>query len=294
MNRKEQHFPNTIPELAKILRISVKELRHFLYYIDKHVIFEYQLKPKGDYRKITKPSKRLKLILRRLNDEIFKKIPLHPLLFHQPGKSHIDLIKKHIGKGYILTADIDDFYPSVHINKLKESLKSVGFSDKILKTLTRITTVDYSLPQGFPTSPYLAAIILEPVISRLDGLSKKTNLTIGLYADNLAVSSTYNPQYFKRLLIKIFKQNSLSLGKFEIMTHDDQQVIMNVIVQGKIIKVKTSYIETIKKELNDLSLKPPKGNMRSTMGKIRYVYQINKEQADNILKYGKKVGVIFN
>lgn len=293
MEREEKYFPKNMHDMAEILQISEEELRHFLYSVNKHITVEKKLKSSGGSREITKPDKRLKLILRRLNDEIFKRIPLHPLLYHQPGKSHIELIKRHTEKNFILTADIDDFYPSVHVNKVKASLRAEGFNEKISRILTRITTVNYSLPQGFPTSPYIAAIIIKPVISRLEGLSKSTNLTIGLYADNLAVSTDYNPKYFKRLLIRIFKQNGLDLGKFEIMTRKDQQNIMNIIVDGRVLNVKDSYIEKIKSELHDLSKKPPKGSMRSTMGKIKYVCQVNRYQAISIMKYGKKIGVFI-
>lgn len=291
-------FPRTTIELAQFLDLTEKELCQFAFRIEKNVRIEERPKPKGGTRVITKPSKKFKALLRKLDSSLLKKVQPHRLLYHKPDSSYIEMVKLHQNKLCLITADIDDFYPSIKPNKVFTQLLQDGFENSVAKLITRLTTVHHSLPQGFPTSSTIAALILKPVVARLEGLTKETNLTIGIYADNLAISANYEAHKFKKLVERIFSQNGYKLDKFKTMTQKDCQEIMNIVLKNG-MSVKGEYRREVRKEIFLLSKNLTKlreidfiEKRRSIKGKIdSYIEQINAKQAKNLRDYAKEKGV---
>ncbi|MBI3578624.1 MAG: hypothetical protein HY089_04340 [Ignavibacteriales bacterium] len=290
------NFPNTIPELADALKVQTQELLFFVSTIDKHVREKKKPKPNGEFRTITKPLFKLKTFLQKLDHSLLHKLELHPLLYLRPGSSHIEMIKYHQKSQCLITADIDDFYPTIKPHMVLRELVGQGFNQEIAKILTRLVTVNHSLPQGFPTSSTIAAIVIKPVAVRLDGLQKAANLRIGLYADNLAISANYDARKFENLAKKIFYQNGFNLDKFIVMNQSTNQELMNIITNDG-LRVKSGYYKEVKNEISHLSKIPKDQNQEfskkflSVQGKLNYVNDINDKQALRLKDYAHKLGL---
>ena len=291
------NFPTTIPELADILKMSTQDLEFLAGSVERNTYVRKIPKPNGGKRTITAPSKKLKTLLSDLDHKLLRQIQLHPLFFHRPGSSYIELIKQHLNSRCLITADIDDFYPTVTPSRVLRALRSEGLENSIAGVVTRLTTAYHSLPQGFPTSPTLAGIVLKPVGDRLAGLARASRLRMGLYADNLAISTEYDASDFEGLIKRIFLQSGFKLDKWKVMPRSARQEIMNIVVNNG-LRVKADYLSKIRQEI--FTLAKSKRNqptedvtikLASLRGKLNHVYQVNPVQSEVLRKYARRCGV---
>src|SRR5262249_40855931 len=94
-----------------------------------------------------------------------------------PGRSILTGAHLHVGKKYLMKVDIKDFFGSVTAEMVLTVFKSFGYPEKVSRLLTHICTFRNSLPQGAPTSPYLANIVFLPCDSQLRQSSDLANVT---------------------------------------------------------------------------------------------------------------------
>jgi hypothetical protein len=237
-------------------------------------------KKSGGYRDITCPNEELKDLLRKINKLILSQFTLHKFLFLQPGCNHIKMLSQFSKSKFLIAADIDDFYPTIYPAMVTKMLTGLNFDNPAAKLITRIITFDFELPQGFPTSPKIAALTLNPVIIRLDGLAGKEAFRVGLYADNLVIGSNFNPEGFQRLFVKIFRQHGFLLDEFEVYNNKSPREIMGICVHPK-LKVNQCYVDTVKHEIVDYQ-RSLRGNYKSIKGKIDYIAYVNPQQAADL------------
>jgi ribosomal protein S8 len=138
----------------------------------------------------------------------------------------------------------------------------------------------------------MSAIVLRPVLIRLDGLSKNINIIFGLFADNLVIGSDYNPSKFKNLILKIFRQNGFKLDDFNVMTLKDKKEIMGIIIDHG-LKVKESYVKELRVTIGKMESESKMNSyqLKSLKGKINHIKQVNQIQANSILRYARQHGI---
>lgn len=98
--------------------------------------------------------------------------------------------KPHAGAAIVITEDIADFFPSATEESIFQIWKNVfGFSSDVCRCLAALTTKDGLIPQGAPTSSYLANMIFwkyEPVFH---GWVEANRFVYTRYVDDISVSS---------------------------------------------------------------------------------------------------------
>jgi hypothetical protein len=194
------------------------------------------------------------------------------------------MLSQFTNSKFLITADIDDFYPTIYPAKVMNTLIGLNFDDSAAKLITRLTTFDSELPQGFPTSPKIAALALNTVIIRLAGLSKKETFRIGLYADNLVIGSNYSPERFQKIIVKIFRQNGFLLDEFQVYNKGSIREAMGIRINSK-LEVVQSYIDTVKEEIIAFKNNPDQiHSFKSIKGKIDYIENVNPQQAISLRK----------
>ena len=152
---------NTVQELSRIIDVTAQKLKSLANSMDMNINVVLKPKERGGFRKICKPSFRLKQVQKSINKKILQIIPLPPFLHGAvKGKSTITFAQRHIGKPFILTVDIKDFYPNIHYSKIVSIFDEIGCSDSVARLLTKLCTYDGCLAQGFPTSSSLANLTL--------------------------------------------------------------------------------------------------------------------------------------
>jgi RNA-directed DNA polymerase len=146
-------------------------------------------KKSGGERTIFAPRVFLKTIQRYILRSILETRPL-PLYVNGfvSGRSIVSNGKTHRAAPYLLNVDIKDFFDSINEATVRQLFLDFGFRDHVAKSLAGLCTYQDSLPQGAPTSPYLANLAFAPVDEEILQLCEKDDLKYSRYADDLTFS----------------------------------------------------------------------------------------------------------
>jgi hypothetical protein len=148
--------------------------------------------PKGQGRRsITAPRVALKTIQKWLSvrlQAIYQR-PDHVFGFI-PGLSHIDAATRHLNASWVLSIDIENFFPSTPELLVHDSLLKIGYPDMGATLIARLACFQKHLAQGAPTSPVLSNIAFLPTDTRLNALAMNHQLRFTRYADDIVLSGT--------------------------------------------------------------------------------------------------------
>lgn len=161
-------------------------------------------KRNGSMRIIQSPLPVLQYIQRFILDEILSKVFINNNAFgFVKHKSIVDNVKPHLNSHSLLKLDIENFFPSIKINRIISIFQRLGYSNRISFLLAKFCCYEDSLPQGAPTSPYLSNIVAKRLDSRLFNLAKEHYLTYSRYADDMTFSGNYISKNFIDFTYKI-------------------------------------------------------------------------------------------
>jgi RNA-directed DNA polymerase len=285
----------TTDDLAFMLGITVYELESLL----KLSFLKYKKgtipKKDGTPRTIEKPSKKLKAIQRTILKDVLLGVAIQKFDLKPKGQSHIKSVKAHIGVPHLLVSDIKDFFPRVHFSRVRKVFHDAGFPLNTANALARLTTKDYELPQGAPTSPILASIAITKFDKRLNGFCQKNNLTYTRFADDIAISGSHesNIELAMKYIHTFAEQDGLKLkpSKTGIFGPGKDKLIMGILVGNDGLQLEKNKLSQFLAELEKVSKEGPvnhvkgyKGyqNMRwSLLGQIAYIKQVEGVKSKN-------------
>ena len=169
------------------------------------------------YRMIEAPKPRLKAIQRRILRDILERVPPHDAAHgFRKGRSLHTFAAPHVGRSIVIRIDLRDFFVSVCAEQVATLYRFLGYPESIADQLTGLCTTrtpqdvwpaitetqdrdaywlackrheTRHLPQGAPTSPYLANLCAYGLDVRLTGLAHTYGARYTRYADDLAFSS---------------------------------------------------------------------------------------------------------
>lgn len=228
---------NQIDLLAKKLNFDSKFFRNVLnkapyLYIDVKIP-----KKNGGYRNISIPDTSLKLIQEKiLNELLYKNIYLLPCLHGGiPQKSIITNAYPHINKQVVVNIDIKNFFPSIHITKIGKNFEKFFNDQDLIKILTRLTTHNYCLPQGSPTSPFISNLPLIDCDNFIFDFCNKNHLIYTRYFDDITISGKHANKFLNRI-IKIINQSGFQIShkKTKIQSRILPQYVTGLIVNKKL------------------------------------------------------------
>jgi RNA-directed DNA polymerase len=94
-----------------------------------------------------------------------------------------------VGRRYLAKIDVQDFFPSIGFDQVENVYRNFGFPHKVLALLSKLSILGGSLPQGAPTSPYLANLVFLPCDRQIVALANADGIAYSRYADDLTFSS---------------------------------------------------------------------------------------------------------
>jgi len=153
-------------------------------------------KKNGGVREIRAPKPTLKAIQKRINSRIFSNCIFPTYLqgsIKDPTNTRdfVSNAAAHSKSKTVISADIENFYPSVQFGIVKEVFKYLfRFSDDVSNTLAQLTTLDGVLPQGAPTSSYLANLVFYNNEPKLFEEFSRSGFVYTRLIDDITVSST--------------------------------------------------------------------------------------------------------
>jgi|688.fasta_scaffold190459_2 RNA-directed DNA polymerase len=182
---------NSKVSLAKALEMSEFELSKYIFRAD-YLYKRFSVpKKSGGQRHISAPSRELKRIQKWISHNLLKPLPVHDACTgYRVGMCIVDNARPHVGQDFVLNADIEDFFPSITIDRVNDFFESIGYDQKFAGYLARLCTHDELLPQGAPTSPDLANLICNSLDERLSEFCAKRDWNYTRYCDDITVSGS--------------------------------------------------------------------------------------------------------
>jgi RNA-directed DNA polymerase len=251
---------NSKRHLQFILGHSYKELCGISDEIDKHYYsFDKQkVKPDGTIkiRKIEPSHSLLKSIQSKILKTILEKIELLPCV--QGGvksKSNIDNARLHLGKKFHLCTDLKDFFPSVSHHKVFKMFRNRSFSNEIAGLFTKLTTYKGKLPQGTPTSTYIANLILYETDLALIEFCSKNEIIYSRYVDDLVFSSQNDFKNIQNEILNIINESGFKRSQKKTFYKIGPVEITGILVKHNAMKPTNTILEKLKNTSNEASKK---------------------------------------
>lgn len=199
----------------------------------------FSINMKGKTRRIFAPRVALKVVQRWFGHHLAASstMPSHVHGF-VPGRSIVTGAEPHCGKDWLISFDIEDFFPSVTEEMVQAALERCGYSALAATTLTALTMLPTGgLPQGAPSSPVLSNLCFRDADQRLTEYAEERQWTLTRYADDITLSGTGAPPDLQRVESEM---NTLLQGcgfvlnerKTKLMTRAGGMVVLGLSVHG--------------------------------------------------------------
>lgn len=147
--------------------------------------------PKGQETwEISAPRVGLKTIQKWLGTHFQNFWPTHEAVYgFVPGQSHLAAAACHLGSEWVASIDIENFFPSTDVSKVRSAVERLGYDDDFSKeALVKLTCFDNALTQGAPSSPVISNIVLHDLDIQLAEFAASAGFVYTRYADDLVMS----------------------------------------------------------------------------------------------------------
>lgn len=219
---------DTLPDLADLLGVTTERLLWFADTRGwnrrapgasplHHYRATWVDRPGRTPRLLEAPLDRLRTIQRTLLDTVLAPLPLHDAAHgFVPGRSVLTGAAVHVGRAVVVTADLTSCFAAVTAPRVYGVFRRAGFAEPVAHVLTGLCThvvpeavlramppqggdpderwalrqalASPHLPQGAPTSPALANLVLRRLDARLAGWASAAGAQYTRYADDLTFS----------------------------------------------------------------------------------------------------------
>lgn len=225
----------------KLLYAMVKVPRKY------YRVFEIP-KKHGGSRQIATPRVFLKVVQKWMLTQILSRahLPAYVTGF-VPGGGIVKNAAFHTGHKFLARIDLEDFFPSIGYGKVKAVYSAFGFPEKVVHLLSSLCLFDGALPQGAPTSPYLANLAFHPVDGQILELAKACELTYSRYADDLTFSANDPfPKTFIRDIRQLVSAGGFRVNSRKIWSAGPGQRLMTT---GLVVNVRAHPTRPLRRQL---------------------------------------------
>lgn len=252
--------------LLYILGINKMALDHLLtnlddyYYsfdiekIDK-LTGKTKLNSNGDVakRQINSSKGKLKKVQTRLYKFMITKVNIPEYVYGGiKGKNNVRNARFHQGNKYIFTTDLKSFFPSISNKLVFEMFIREGCTPTIATTLTKLTTRNYQVPQGIPTSTLIANLVFKPIGMQIEKLARKNGIKFSMFVDDITLSSKTDFKDLVPQFLTIIKKSGFKISYKKTHYQTKNPVITGVICQNNRLLAPLGYkkkFAILKKEL---------------------------------------------
>ncbi len=195
-------------------------------------------KASGGVRDIESPRVFLKVIQWFLADHVFVRLPVHPAVHSfRLGRSVVSNATPHVGKRYVGSMDIENFFGSISRTQVREHLTNCGFKGWESDLISKLCTNQDHLPQGAPTSPVISNSLLFDFDHHTQRYCNEQNLEYTRYADDITISGQSRAKIseaFKVVELRLRESYRLRVrsDKTRIASRHGQQQVTGVVVNS--------------------------------------------------------------
>lgn len=190
-------------------------------------------------RRLSVPNGFLKTVQRRILDCYLYKLDVSEFsTAYCRGISLLDIASSHIGKEYIVKLDISHFFDNIDDDMVFMIMRQLGMSIPATSMLTNLCVHNGRLPQGAPTSPYIANLVMKHFDEKLGVWCAKNNITYTRYCDDITLSGDKKAIKNSHLISKIRRMLyrmgfTLNEKKTVFVSSSQQQKVTGIVVNEK-------------------------------------------------------------
>ena len=175
---------------AVLLRLAEWEVHYSPFQLAKPTKPHTKRLAPSKLRDIDNPLEELKGVQSKILKRLLLPVELPGFLFGAvPKKSILHHATTHLGAAVVVKMDIKSYYPNITSHHVYRVWRGVlGCSPEVASLLTRLTTCAYHLPQGAPTSPALANLLLASIYGPVLAACSEKHLTASAWVDDLTFS----------------------------------------------------------------------------------------------------------
>lgn len=252
--RKTQEFTNKYIEYAKNLFdqglpiISSPEHFSLLVGIDHNYICNMAyatsrfyrhftiLKKSGKPRDIYEPLPDLKYVQTWILENILEKCSVSPYAkAYVKGRTLKHNAKFHKAQKTVVTMDIKDFFPSITTEDVTKIFEKLGYFPNVSCFLAHLCCLNFSLPQGAPTSPYLSNLRFSSIDAQISEYTTDEKIRYTRYADDLTFSGDFNEHHLIQTISDIIHDNGFCINpsKTRVARQNARQEVTGIVVNEK-------------------------------------------------------------
>ncbi|MDF1589223.1 MAG: retron St85 family RNA-directed DNA polymerase [Gammaproteobacteria bacterium] len=236
---QSQEKDMTLSELALCIGVTPRLLTSFIHKPENHYrTFTIGKKDGGD-RVISSPRFFLKTIQYWIKSYFLGYLKVHDCCHaFEKGRSIISNAENHVGKNYVANIDIENYFGSITKDHVYQLLINNNFGQNLGSAISRLVTLDDSLPQGAPTSPVISNAFLYDFDEKLFEASCEKKLSYTRYADDITISGDSRESIIEiiQLCSKLLRSFGLRLKdkKTRIASRGGSQRVTGLVVNEKI------------------------------------------------------------
>jgi len=228
-------------------RITLKKLIYIQYHKEQFYRKFRINKKSGGEREIVAPNSELKMIQRVILDYV-----LYEPLRHHPScqgfvskRSVFTNAAYHTAKRALWKLDIKDFFPTITTERVRATLGTLGFQNELSELLAELLTFEGKLPQGAPTSPYMANLVCLKLDTRLNRYAKGYDLKYTRYADDLTFSGSKITGATMKRIKEIVNDEGFQLNevKSRFMSKGTRQIVCGLVVNEAVGFGREKYLK---------------------------------------------------
>lgn len=228
---------------------SPRNKRHGSRYANYHKV---TIKKPGSHKSRTLhvPNGFLKMIQRRILDKYLYTLEVSEFsTAYRKGTNLLDNALPHVGKECVLKLDISDFFGSIDDDAVYLAMKGLGLSVPATALLTHLCTYHGILPQGAPTSPYIANLVMRNFDGKLGKFCISRNIAYTRYCDDMTFSGSREDILMAKLPGKV----KAMLAARNFILNDSKTVLVYASrqqrVTGIVVNEKTTVPRSSRREI---------------------------------------------
>ena len=219
----------SIENLAKALDFTPLFLRKVAADPTKfYTIFQKTVKQKQ--RTLCEPLPVLKILQKRIISRIFCHIEfpnyLHGGIKTEEGRDFVSNASAHAKCETALTLDIRNFFPSITIEHVEHVFKNLfNFPPDVSILLAKITTLKGAVPQGAPTSSYIANLVMWEKEYKLVAKLQGRGLIYSRLIDDMTISSV--KRIPEKIVTRVVDEVASMLATYSFSLHPEKKNIFS-------------------------------------------------------------------
>jgi hypothetical protein len=272
--------------LAQRLNITLESLEQVAENIDSYCTIKQKPTKKGKIRNVAQTEPLLKFIQRSILDNLLSPIPISPDAHGAvEGRSSKTNAVVHSGKRCVFGLDLKSCFPHVHSSRVRKLFEErLGCGPVVASLLTRLTTFDYHLTQGFSTSTSLLNLMCAPLDEKIREFIAPKGLSYSRYVDDITVSGDFITEGTRDRIRALIQKEGLILNhKKEFFSNGEKAAIvtgLNINTDKPLVP--REYKRNLRAAKHNALAKPvsdkdaAEKEVRSIKGKEQYIKYIEK------------------